>query len=121
MKILNVGPLELIFVIVIALVILGPDEIVSTSRRLAKYINQIIKSPVWRSLVNTSKEIRDLPLIIAREAGIEDCYSEISELNRVEVDSSKKDRGEDTIERNIDRRGGVHKEEHNVSNFIHEE
>ena len=79
MQIFNVGPLELIFILVIMILVLGPKGMVKGAREFGKFIRKVTRSPLWRDVVDTSNEIRDLPNKIMREAGIE---KEIEELRR---------------------------------------
>lgn len=79
MQIFNVGPLELIFILVIMILVLGPKGMVKGAREFGKIIRKVTRSPLWRDVVDTSNEIRDLPNKIMREAGIE---KEIEELRR---------------------------------------
>lgn len=89
MEILNIGPLELVFILLIALIVLGPDDMIKTGRSIAKGISKFIRSPVWKSMVTTSQEIRDLPRKFIREAGIEESVEEITRLNRFPEENLK--------------------------------
>lgn len=89
MEILNVGPLELLFILLIAFIVLGPEEAIRMVRSAGRLINRVMKSPLWFSIVSTSREIRDLPRKIAQETGVEDVVEELSgELREIsqEVD-----------------------------------
>jgi Sec-independent protein translocase protein TatA len=77
MQILNIGPLELIFVILIALIVLGPTEAISTARKLGSLVSRVVKSPYWSTIMNTSREIKDIPKKIVREGGLDDSMREI--------------------------------------------
>lgn len=72
MEFLGIGPLELLFIIVIAVIVLGPEGMVKAAREVGQFIRKVVKSPLWRDVMDTSQEIRDLPQKIAREAGIEE-------------------------------------------------
>jgi sec-independent protein translocase protein TatB len=82
MEFLNVGPFELIVIFVIALLLLGPERMTTTARSLGKWIYRMVRSPYWASIMDTSRELRDLPTKIVREAGLEESLKEINELNR---------------------------------------
>ena len=71
MQLLGIGPLELLLIAVIAVIVLGPKGMVSGAREAGKVIRKIIRSPIWHEIVDTSREIREFPRKIAREAGIE--------------------------------------------------
>ena len=71
MQLLGIGTLELLFIAVIAVIVLGPKGMVNGARDAGKVIRKIIHSPIWHEIVDTSREIREFPRKIAREAGIE--------------------------------------------------
>ena len=77
MEILNVGPLELVFIVLLALIILGPDRMVKTARHAGKWISRVVKSPLWASILETSHEIQDLPRKLVEETGIEENWKDI--------------------------------------------
>lgn len=52
---------------------------VEAARETGKFIRKIIRSPIWRDVVDTSREIREFPRKIAQEAGIE---KDLEELRR---------------------------------------
>jgi Sec-independent protein translocase protein TatA len=82
MEIFNIGPLELVLILVIALIVLGPDDMIKTGRSIAKGIRKIIRSPIWKSLVDTSQEIKELPRKFIREAGLEESIEDLNRMNR---------------------------------------
>lgn len=71
MQLFGIGPLELILIMVIAVIVLGPKGMVTAAREAGKLIRKITHSPLWREVIDTSNEIRELPRKIVREAGIE--------------------------------------------------
>ena len=71
MEILGIGPSELIFVIVIALIVLGPRDMQKAGRTVGRWLNSIIRSDGWKAFQQTSREIRSLPNRLMREANIE--------------------------------------------------
>lgn len=79
MDILGIGPLELLFIAVIAIIVLGPKGMVKGASEAGKTIRKVVRSPIWRDVVDTSREIREFPRKIAREAGIE---QDLEELRR---------------------------------------
>ena len=90
MQFLGIGPLEFLLIFVIAIVVLGPQGMVKAAREAGKLIRQIVRSPIWHEVMDTSREIRDIPRKIVKEAGIEEDLKElqlstrgtIPELNR---------------------------------------
>ena len=79
MQFLGIGPLEFLLIIVIAVIVLGPKGMVKAAREAGKLIRKVVRSPIWRDVVDTSREIREFPAKIAREAGIE---QDIEDLRR---------------------------------------
>lgn len=82
MEILNVGPLELLLIVILALVVFGPERMVEYSRVAARMIRKIIRSPFWRDLVSTSEEIKTIPQQLIKEADLEESAREISRLRQ---------------------------------------
>ncbi len=77
MDFLGIGPLELLFVFIIILIVLGPQDMVKVGGTLGRYIRQIMKSDTWRVIQDTSREIRGLPTKLARQAGLEEFEKEL--------------------------------------------
>lgn len=80
MEILGIGPMELLLIVVIALIVLGPKDMVKTGQRLGRMLRIIIRSPAWSAMMNTSRELRNLPTRMVREAGLEE---DVAELNKM--------------------------------------
>ena len=72
MEILNIGPLELILIVIIALILLGPAGMIEFMKQAGKMIRKIVRSPIWKDIMSTSKEIRSLPQKIVHEADLEE-------------------------------------------------
>jgi Sec-independent protein translocase protein TatA len=95
MEVFGIGPLEFLLILVIAVIVLGPNGMVSAAKEAGKLIRKIIRSPLWREVIDTSNEIRDLPRKIVRDAGIEkdledmrrSTHSAISDNNRAQFPS----------------------------------
>lgn len=71
MEFLGVGPSELIFIILIAIIILGPKDMQKTGRMIGRFLNQLVKSDSWKIFQQTSNELRNLPRNLMREANME--------------------------------------------------
>jgi Sec-independent protein translocase protein TatA len=95
MEILGIGPLELLFVIILALIILGPNDMIKAGKTIGRVLRTIITSPNWRAVQQTSREIRSLPNRLMREAGLDDIQKEFSQTGRIQkelgIDEIKKD------------------------------
>lgn len=72
MELLGVGPLELILVILIALIVLGPKDMARAGRSVGHFLNTFYRSEIWKGLSQASRSLRTLPNRLAREAELED-------------------------------------------------
>lgn len=72
MSFLGIGPMELIFIIIIMILVLGPKNMVTTAQKLGVTLRKIVKSPMWATVMDTSREIREIPTRLIRDAGIEE-------------------------------------------------
>src|SRR5258706_3135319 len=71
MEILGIGPSELIFIIVIALIVLGPKDMQKAGKSIGQYLNKLVRSDGWKAFQQTSRELRNLPTNLMREANID--------------------------------------------------
>lgn len=78
MEILGIGASELIFILLIAIIVLGPKDMQKAGKTVGRWLNQFIKSDGWKALQRASREIRNLPNNLMREANLE----ELKEVNR---------------------------------------
>lgn len=88
MDILGIGPLELIFILIIALIVLGPTDMVKAGRTLGKFLRQVVTSPTWRAVTRTSSELRTLPNKLIRDAGLEEDFKEIEKVTKKAVSTN---------------------------------
>jgi len=77
MEIFGIGPLELLFILIIALIVLGPKDMVKAGRTMGRFMRQVITSDTWRTIQQASKELRTIPTRLIREAGIDDLKNQI--------------------------------------------
>lgn len=71
MEILGIGPSELIFVLIIALIILGPKDMQKAGKTIGKWMRNIVTSDGWKMFQKTSRELQKLPTQLMREANEE--------------------------------------------------
>lgn len=94
MEFLGIGPLELLFVVIIALIVLGPKDMVKAGKTLGRTLRKIVTSPSWRAVQQTSRELRQLPNRLIREAGIEELQKNLPKPNEISrqlgIDEMKK-------------------------------
>jgi Sec-independent protein translocase protein TatA len=72
MELFGIGPMELIFIILLAIIIFGPKDIVNTSKTVGKSLNKFIRSDTWKTINQTSRELKNLPTRLMRETGLEE-------------------------------------------------
>ncbi len=83
MEFLGIGPLELFFVLLIALIILGPGDMVKAGRTLGRFLRKVVTSPEWRTIQKASRELKYLPNRLMREASIEDISKDMADINKI--------------------------------------
>jgi sec-independent protein translocase protein TatB len=71
MEILGIGWQELLFIVVIALIVLGPRDMQRAGRTIGRWLNQLVQSDSWKIFQKTSTELRNLPRNLMREANME--------------------------------------------------
>jgi Sec-independent protein translocase protein TatA len=103
MDFLGVGPLELLFVLLIALIVLGPNDMVKAGRTLGKWLRKLVTSPTWQAIQQTSRDIRLLPNKLMRDAGLEEDLKELNEIqkNVQSLRNIRPDLGLDEVEKEL--------------------
>lgn len=71
MEILGVGMSELIFIVIIALIVLGPKDMQKAGKTIGKWLRSIVTSDGWKIFQQTSRELRTLPNKLMRDANEE--------------------------------------------------
>jgi sec-independent protein translocase protein TatB len=71
MEILGVGAPELLFIIIIAIIVLGPRDMQKAGRTIGRFLNKLVHSEGWRVFQKTSAEMRNLPTRLMREANLD--------------------------------------------------
>jgi sec-independent protein translocase protein TatB len=82
MEILGIGPSELIFIVIIAIIILGPRDMQKAGKTVGRWLNQFVRSDGWKALQRASKEIRSLPTTLMREANLEEFQTLDKDIRR---------------------------------------
>ena len=80
MEIFGIGPMELAFIALLAIIVLGPKDMVKAGRTIGRFLRKVVTSPAWKSVTRTSQEIRNLPTKLIREAGIEEEMAKLQEI-----------------------------------------
>jgi sec-independent protein translocase protein TatB len=88
MEILGIGPSELVFIVIIAIIVLGPRDMQKAGRTLGKWLRRIVTSDGWKLFQQTSREIQTLPNRLMREAALDELRQTQQELKKpLTVDS----------------------------------
>lgn len=78
MEILGIGPSELVFILLIAIIILGPKDMQKAGKTIGRWLNRFVHSDGWKALQRATREIQNLPTNLMREANLE----ELKEINK---------------------------------------
>jgi len=71
MEILGIGASELVFIVIIALIVLGPKDMQKAGKSIGKFLRDIVTSDGWKMFQQTSRELRTLPNRLIRDANEE--------------------------------------------------
>ncbi|KAF0111212.1 MAG: Uncharacterized protein FD147_1150 [Chloroflexi bacterium] len=72
MNILGIGPLEFVFIGLLLLIIFGPKDLQRAGKSIGQGLRKIVRSDTWKTVVQTSKTIKDLPNELIREADLDE-------------------------------------------------
>ncbi len=77
MDILGIGVPELVFILLIALIVLGPKDMQKAGKTIGTWMRKVVLSDEWRGIKNASRHLRTLPNELMREANLEDVGKEL--------------------------------------------
>ena len=90
MEFLGIGPLELLLILLLALIILGPKDLEKTAKSIGKGLNQLVRSDTWKTVTDASRQLRTLPNKLMREANLEEFQKVTSqELSATATETQK--------------------------------
>jgi sec-independent protein translocase protein TatB len=72
MEIFGIGPQELFFILLIAIIVLGPKDMQKAGKTVGRWLNRFMRSDGWRAFQRASREIRSMPTTWMREANLEE-------------------------------------------------
>ena len=87
MNFLNLGWPEVLLILVLAFVVLGPDKVVQTGRDMGKWFRKISKDETLREVVRTTNEIKRFPQKIFDESMLD--LPPHVELERINEEASE--------------------------------
>jgi Sec-independent protein translocase protein TatA len=82
MEILNIGPLELIIILMLMFIILGPKDMVKTAQRIGRWVRSVTTSPMWREVWGISQDIREPPKKLMDESGLQEALTEVKQTTQ---------------------------------------
>jgi len=102
MEILGIGASELVFILLIALIVLGPKDMQKAGKTVGRWLNQLIRSDGWKVFQKTSSELRNLPRNLMREANMEVAEMERDLRNAIDPRIDPKTRAASTQTPKVD-------------------
>lgn len=85
MDILGIGVPEFFFIVVIALIVLGPKDMQKAGKTLGSWMRKIVTSEEWRGIKNASRQLKTLPNELMREANLDELNSEFDKYRNEKV------------------------------------
>ena len=77
MDILGIGVPELVFILIIALIVLGPKDMQKAGKTVGKWMRKVVMSDEWKGIKNASRRLRTLPNTLMREASLDELENEL--------------------------------------------
>ena len=96
MEIFGIGASELIFILIIALIVLGPRDMQKAGKTIGRWLNQVVRSDSWKVFQRTSAELRNLPRNLMRDANMEVAEIERDLRNAIDPRGDPKTRAPST-------------------------
>jgi Sec-independent protein translocase protein TatA len=78
MEIFGIGPLEIAFILILVIIIFGPKDLVKTGKTIGQSLNKLVRSDAWKTINQTTQELKNLPNRLMREAGLD----ELDKMNK---------------------------------------
>ena len=77
MKVFNIGIGEILFIIVLAVIIFGPENLVKSAREMGVFLRKVTKSPYWQEVWATRRDLEEIPRMLAKEANLKETLREL--------------------------------------------
>lgn len=82
MRVFNVGIREVLLLLVILLILFGPNQLQENARRLARGIRRFVRSDTWRTFLGIYDEVNTIKDEVIRESGIREVQDSLRGVNR---------------------------------------
>ena len=89
MRIFNVGIREVLLLLVIMLILFGPNQMRENARKAAQTIRRFVRSDTWRSFLGIYDDVNTIKNEMIRESGIQEVRDSLRGVDRQlnEIDS----------------------------------
>ena len=77
MKVFNIGIGEILFIIILAVIIFGPENMVKSAREMGVFLRKVTKSPYWQEVWATRRDLEEIPKMLAKEANLKETLREL--------------------------------------------
>lgn len=81
MKIFGIGAFEIFLIIFLMLLLLGPKEMISASRKMGRLIRQVRRSGLWQEINTIAGYFRNLPDYLAEQAKLDELEADLEETS----------------------------------------
>lgn len=81
MDFLGIGLTELVAILLIIFLVMGPQDLVKIGTTLGRALRNLRQSDTWRAVQDAGRQLRELPETLAREAGIDELKETQRELS----------------------------------------
>lgn len=82
MRFLNIGVREIILLLVIMLILFGPNQMQENARKMARGIRKFIRSDTWRTFLGLVDDVNSIKDQVIRESGIQEVQDSLRGINR---------------------------------------
>ena len=82
MNFLNLGLPEIIFILIIAIIIFGPTNMVKSAKEAGEFLRKATKSPYWKEVWATKRDLDEIPKMLAKEAQLDETFQELNRESR---------------------------------------
>jgi sec-independent protein translocase protein TatB len=83
MDILGIGVPELLFILIIALIVLGPKDMQKAGKTVGSWMRKFVMSDEWKGIKNASRRLKTLPNELMREASLDELSTEYEKFRKL--------------------------------------
>ncbi len=79
MEFLGIGITELLAILVIVFLVMGPRDLVKIGGNLGRALHKFRNSEAWRAMQDASRQLREFPETLVRQAGLDELENDLRE------------------------------------------